>query len=794
MTNSASTSLASSLPSSITSITVQQSATATTVAAAHSLLCPPPPPSPHGAAHRSLKRKIRSFTFDQHSPPLQPTEAKTPDPDTLQGMHSAHSASPVTSSPSPFSSASPALTASPVLSRPLASPSSRPTPLKQPRLAGWMSTPVKSRTLLAEFQQLPHMQPPPRRLSDGSSLNSSGHGLTHKDIEMSTNAAFTLPPPPSMVSPVPRHLILHRHLQQHLQAQGGPSSPTPSPPLFPLSTASTAPTSPLSPSPCSSPILPESFPMLPPLDTDFASSHPGSRLPLLSNPSSPDSPPLFSMASHLLGSPARASLPLSSLSPDPKAFAEQRELHKKTPRNLQKHPPPTPMRLKRPAMLQRSSSLFETKMLESDLTPRAVRMMPGDAAADEQAIVSGAAAVARLCCQLNQSPHSVLHTTPSAASAAAAQTITFDGSFLQPVLVGEGSFFQVFRAIEMSSGECVAVKRSLRTFRGRKDRQGYMREVQLIKRLGPHPHIVKAHCAWQEELHLYIQMEYLPHTLEQWAEREQRTGRLTPQALLSWALQLSLALRHLHASGLLHLDVKPENVLVSECGVLKLGDFGSARGLDEVSDGSEGDSRYAALELLHVEKDAGDGSGRKGSGGARPDSIFLHPPRVFNEGGELVEQSTLHGAAFLHCPSTPSIAPPTNTNTPNSLYSASLRTATRPHSPSSCTPTSSATTPASASPAGAVSYGTDVFSLGLLLLELASSTDLPSSGPVWLDLRQGRAAGHVVGKVGGAAVEGVVLWCLRERVEERPSADELIGALRGMVDVDKLRAIGVMVD
>ena len=166
----------------------------------------------------------------------------------------------------------------------------------------------------------------------------------------------------------------------------------------------------------------------------------------------------------------------------------------------------------------------------------------------------------------------------------------------------------------------------------------------------------------------------------------------------------------------------------------------------------------------------------------------------------MIEQPGAAGS-LLHCPSTPSILPPTNTNTPTSFNSNSLHHAAAHNlSPISSTPPPGPTTtpptalqPAAAVSTGAVSHGTDVFSLGLLLLELASCIELPSSGSVWLDLRQGRAAGHVVGRVGSAAVEEVVLWCLKERVEERPSAEELIARLRGLVDVEKLRAIGVTV-
>jgi serine/threonine protein kinase len=59
-------------------------------------------------------------------------------------------------------------------------------------------------------------------------------------------------------------------------------------------------------------------------------------------------------------------------------------------------------------------------------------------------------------------------------------------------------------------------------------------------------------------------------------------------------------LEHLHSLNVLHLDIKPANVLVGtdEEHTIKIGDFGQSILKDEWSDGSEGDSRYMAPELL----------------------------------------------------------------------------------------------------------------------------------------------------------------------------------------------------
>ena len=90
----------------------------------------------------------------------------------------------------------------------------------------------------------------------------------------------------------------------------------------------------------------------------------------------------------------------------------------------------------------------------------------------------------------------------------------WETQFTDKVLVGSGSFFQTYRCQSVASeahpdeyGEFFAVKRSIKEFRGKKDRGLYLREIAVMESIGHHENIVKHIRAWQEDLHFFIQME-----------------------------------------------------------------------------------------------------------------------------------------------------------------------------------------------------------------------------------------------------------------------------------------------
>jgi serine/threonine protein kinase len=66
--------------------------------------------------------------------------------------------------------------------------------------------------------------------------------------------------------------------------------------------------------------------------------------------------------------------------------------------------------------------------------------------------------------------------------------------------------------------------------------------------------------------------------------------------------EMLLALDLVHKSGMIHLDIKPENIFIKN-GQYKLGDFGLVSTIESHDDVEEGDSRYMSMELLSGELD-----------------------------------------------------------------------------------------------------------------------------------------------------------------------------------------------
>ena len=101
----------------------------------------------------------------------------------------------------------------------------------------------------------------------------------------------------------------------------------------------------------------------------------------------------------------------------------------------------------------------------------------------------------------------------------------------------------------------------------------FVREAQVAARLS-HPNIVQVFDAGEEDGRPFIVMEYVPGlTL---GEVLQSRGKLEPARTVDIALQVCGALELAHSSGLVHRDVKPQNLLVRDDGTVKIADFGIA--------------------------------------------------------------------------------------------------------------------------------------------------------------------------------------------------------------------------
>jgi len=163
-------------------------------------------------------------------------------------------------------------------------------------------------------------------------------------------------------------------------------------------------------------------------------------------------------------------------------------------------------------------------------------------------------------------------------------TGTLLAGFRVETLIGEGAMGRVYLAWDSQRGERVALKllspelASDERFRAR-----FLRESQLAASL-QHAHIVKTIASGEEEGQLYLAMAYVEGS--DLRELLRAEGRLQPDRTLSLLSQVAEALDSAHAAGLVHRDVKPGNILLSQEQTGEqayLCDFGLARHVSSVS-------------------------------------------------------------------------------------------------------------------------------------------------------------------------------------------------------------------
>jgi serine/threonine-protein kinase len=150
------------------------------------------------------------------------------------------------------------------------------------------------------------------------------------------------------------------------------------------------------------------------------------------------------------------------------------------------------------------------------------------------------------------------------------------GSYVLLDPLGEGGMGHVYRARNWKLDTHVAVK-VMRPDRAAEPGSAsrFLREMRALGVIC-HPHLVHAVDAGADGGRLYCAMEYVPGTDLGRLLRDR--GALPMDTACRYAAQLAAALSHISARGLVHRDVKPANVLVTEDGsAVKLGDLGLAR-------------------------------------------------------------------------------------------------------------------------------------------------------------------------------------------------------------------------
>ena len=151
--------------------------------------------------------------------------------------------------------------------------------------------------------------------------------------------------------------------------------------------------------------------------------------------------------------------------------------------------------------------------------------------------------------------------------------------------LGNGGMGAVYRARDLELGEEVALKTLRRDLVGDAQHlERFKSEIRLARRIS-HRNVVRTHDLGEWQGTYFLTMEYVEGITVR--ELIDTRGRLAADAVLAIGSQLADALAVAHEQGVIHRDVKPQNLLLDGQGVLKVMDFGVARLAERSSDLTE---------------------------------------------------------------------------------------------------------------------------------------------------------------------------------------------------------------
>jgi serine/threonine protein kinase len=142
--------------------------------------------------------------------------------------------------------------------------------------------------------------------------------------------------------------------------------------------------------------------------------------------------------------------------------------------------------------------------------------------------------------------------------------------------IGQGTYSNVYKARDLETGNIVALKRVRFVNMDPESVRFMAREVHILRRLD-HPNVIRLEGIVTSRLShsLYLVFEYMEHDLAALPGQ-----RFTEPQVKCFMSQILEGLRHCHARGVLHRDIKGSNLLIDDNGQLRIADFGLATFFD----------------------------------------------------------------------------------------------------------------------------------------------------------------------------------------------------------------------
>lgn len=259
--------------------------------------------------------------------------------------------------------------------------------------------------------------------------------------------------------------------------------------------------------------------------------------------------------------------------------------------------------------------------------------------------------------------HRVVEVTPSRMSEIPAipESPSGDGkpqtlNWVKGGLIGRGSYGRVYHALNVTTGDVMAVKQVEipRTERDKNDNrhqtmvEALRKEQGLLQNLY-HPNVV-AYLGFEEGTkYLSIFLEYVPGGTIGSIYRTPEHGRFEENLIKFFTGQILQGLEYLHSNNVQHRDLKSDNILVDANGVCKISDFGISKRTSEnayesnLNTSMQGSVFWMAPEVMMKDqtRDAGRGSSSKSSSGSgRDDNTYSAKADIWSLGCVVVEMWT----------------------------------------------------------------------------------------------------------------------------------------------------------